>query len=109
MQLDFTDVELTVREGDSLLERIEYWNVEEEEWQDSGEYTPGENEWIRTVEIRQYGPGAFDDELVEEAEALEGGVPLTQVMVKEIKIRMEVPTRIGAPRKSVTLRVFRGA
>ena len=108
MQLDFNNAELTVPPGDTVLERVEYWNQTDHEWQDSGTYTPGEKELVRTVEVRQYSRDALADNLIEESEALNGSASSADVHFKEIAIQVELPSHLNSPGKRVTLRVFRG-
>lgn len=108
MQLGFNDPELTIPAGSTELKVEQHWNEDYHTWE-AGVTGGLSNETTRIVTIRQYGQTALDDEEITVDEALDGGVVATAVHIKEIVVAVTIASRMDAPTKRLTLRVFRGA
>ena len=110
IQQDFDSPELTVPPGDDELERTAYFSETERRWIDEAAWSDGTHGFrlfTRVTTVRQYGFDALEDELLEAAEALDGGAPPGEVHFKEIMVEVEANALRVGPDKRVLLRTLK--
>jgi hypothetical protein len=105
-QLAFTDAELTVPDGETVLTTESYYVSDTLGWVLAADYDDEGYVYHRIVSVRQFDADALTDGLLHPDEAIEGDDDAS-VHFKEILVEMESAGGIGAPPKQVALRAIR--
>jgi prepilin-type N-terminal cleavage/methylation domain-containing protein len=105
--------ELTVPDGDDMLQTIELFSPTEQRWIEEDDFGTGPALYTRVTRVRQFNMSAVNqtDLEFEDDEVLPGGTPAGQVSIKEIVVRVNTgrPSFLNlmGRQKAVTLRVLK--
>lgn len=109
--MPFDGPEMTIPPG-SFERVVDQYQLEPRgDWIDESAYTGGGFAYHRIVRIRQFNFNALNDKLdqvLEEAEALDGDALASLVQMKEIVVQVQSGNFVGGNSRAVTLRYVRG-
>ncbi len=103
-QLPFNSPPLTIETGtEKVLEQ--YFSAIDQRWHDGVPPTMEPVLWTATVTVRQYNNEAFEDDQLEESEALPADTPTVAVHFKQLQVEVEAAPRAASlgPVRQITL------
>lgn len=110
-QLPFGSPSLTLEAGQTERRTREYFSTVQDRWIDEASWTGSEPiDLVRRTRIRQFNVAALEDNgEFDDGEALAGGVSPSTIHIKEIEVRVQSATQLGAlgAGKGVTLKVYK--